>query len=275
MRAVVPPAAITDARSSGPAARIPVITPPEDPSRTSHPDDVEVIDRAALQPRASGPSEETLVAEADRLAIEAVRRNEEARAAQLRAERKIAAAKMAGDAATIAADAVRLLRQGNLPAAAQRMEEARTLETNLQSGKIPTSEISGAFVAAGAAFSGPVSSPTGSRASEPVPSAPPAPLPAASVLPPAPPAPSVPIFAGAAAEPLAAPRPSPSHAPPPGPTPAVSLAKPGIAAPSSADADAFRANLRPSLLGTPKGALLALALVGVGVVVVLVALLTK
>ena len=45
--------------------------------------------------------------------------------------------------------------------------------------------------------------------------------------------------------------------------------------PPHADAEAFRARLRPSLLGTPKGALVTLVLVGLGVVLLLAVLLTK
>jgi serine/threonine-protein kinase len=109
-----------------------------DPSRVSQGDDVEVLDRSKIAPLLT---EDALIAEADRLAIEAVRRNEEARAAQLRAERKAAAAKAAGDAARIAAEAVRMVRSAGLSAAAQRLDEARAIEQALQSGKIPGGDV--------------------------------------------------------------------------------------------------------------------------------------
>jgi serine/threonine-protein kinase len=284
----------------------PVISLPPDPSRTSHHDDVQVIDRAALQQHAAPPSEDALVAEADRLAIEAVRRSEEARAAQLRAERKIASAKVAGDAAMIAADAVRMLRGPGLAAAVKRMEEARSLDANLQSGKIPTSETTASLRAAMSSFNGPVSSPSGPRSMEGPPSGP---------LHPSQPPVSMPIFAGAAADPPGPIPLTPSYTPPP---PDPPRARPGAdfqpgghagghpqtpghpgghpqtpghpgghphspgppAQPQRppmplAESEAFHANLRPSLVGTPKGAMVALVVVGLGVVLLLVVLLAK
>jgi eukaryotic-like serine/threonine-protein kinase len=110
--------------------------PPSDPSRISQHDDVQVIDRNVLRQQVLH-SEEGIVAESDRLAIEAVRRNEEARAAQLRAERKAAAAKLAGEAARIAAEAVQLVRSAGIAAAAKRLEEAHAVEQTMQSGRFP------------------------------------------------------------------------------------------------------------------------------------------
>jgi serine/threonine-protein kinase len=140
-----PPPPPTEARAER-AARITARPPPPpspvDPARVSQHDDVQVIDRAALQQVVLG-SEESLIAEADRLAIEAVRRTEEAKAAQLRAERKAAAAKLASEAAMIAAEAVRLSRSAGLPVALKRLEEARQLEQAIQTGKLPVGDGSG------------------------------------------------------------------------------------------------------------------------------------
>src|SRR5262249_60693724 len=97
--------------------------------RGSNADDVEVIDRGKI---GKAITEEIVVAEADRLAIEAVRRGEDARAAALRAERKAAVAKLASEAAMIAADAGRLARAMGLPAAAKRLDEARKLEAAME-----------------------------------------------------------------------------------------------------------------------------------------------
>jgi eukaryotic-like serine/threonine-protein kinase len=76
-------------------------------------------------------TDEILLAEADRLSIESLRRGEEARAAAARAERKATVAKMAADAASIAADAVRISRSAGLAAARQRLEEARQIERSM------------------------------------------------------------------------------------------------------------------------------------------------
>src|SRR5262249_55425262 len=67
---------------------------------------------------------EGMMAEADRLAIEAVRRNEEAKTAQLRAEKKALQARLAGDAALVAADAVRMVQAAGFAAALARPGEA-------------------------------------------------------------------------------------------------------------------------------------------------------
>ncbi|MFT3770878.1 MAG: protein kinase [Minicystis sp.] len=121
-----------------------------DTSRVSQPDDVQVIDRDVLRQQVLH-SEEGLVAESDRLAIEAVRRAEEARAAQLRAERKAAAARLAADAARIAAEAVQMIRTAGIAAAAKRLEEAHAIEQNMIAGRFPASQpgsgSSGAFSA--------------------------------------------------------------------------------------------------------------------------------
>jgi hypothetical protein len=83
-----------------------------------------------------GITEEYLLAEADRLAVEAVRLGEEARNAAALAVRKTSMAKVAGDAAAIAAEAVRLVGAGGLSAGAHRLQEALALEASLRSGDV-------------------------------------------------------------------------------------------------------------------------------------------
>ncbi len=112
-------------------------------------DDVEILDRGALQAGAQGRSTsglltpDALVAEADRMAIEAVRSNEEARTAQQRAERRAVMARMAQEAAMIASEAVSLIHTAGMPAALKKLEEARAIEAALQSGKLGTADHSG------------------------------------------------------------------------------------------------------------------------------------
>ncbi len=265
---------------NGRASEPPPVTSPSDPMRNSDHDEVQRFDRNALQQaqqqaqqQASAMNEDAVVAEADRLAIEAVRRSEEARAAQIRAERKAQAAKLAGEAAMIAADAVRLIRSEGMAAAARRLEEARTVEQNLQSGRFPNGEVSSAMVVAPSSFPGPASN------------APPKPGPAYSEAPPAQPIylstpgpSSTPIFAGAAASssPIkgyAAPRPeglppaTQSH-PPEAPVPQPQHGPP-------VDAEAFRAQLQPSFMGLPGVAVAGLVVIVLLVVVLLVMLVAK
>ncbi len=242
-----------------------------DPARTSH-DDVQVIDRSMLQPRAAGMSEDSLIAEADRLAIEAVRRTEEARAAHLRAERKAASAKLAEQAARIASEAVQMIRSAGLPAAVARLEEARSLEQHLQSGKIPGPDMGhppSADLGAHAHSSNPPSYPVGST---------PGPL---SVPPqsgsldgggprPPPNPPGYPV--GSTLAPLSVP--PVSYAPPASP-PALRAPAPPPDPVPILDPDQFRANLQPTIMGLPTTAVAVLALVALVVVGVLVALLSK
>ncbi|MEJ7732706.1 MAG: serine/threonine-protein kinase [Polyangiaceae bacterium] len=81
-------------------------------------------------------TEPALRAEADRLAQEAMRLGEEAKGAAAVAVRKTTLAKMAGDAATIAAEAVRLVAAAGLERGAQRMDEALALEAALRRGEL-------------------------------------------------------------------------------------------------------------------------------------------
>ncbi|APR78351.1 serine/threonine protein kinase [Minicystis rosea] len=155
----VPPHAETQMTGSVPGVRVAELTasmsvsaPPVSPTfeagRASQPDDVQVIDRNVLRQQVLH-SEEGVVAEADRLAIEAVRRAEEARAAQLRAERKAAAARMAADAARIAAEAVQMIRTAGIAAAAKRLEDAHAIEQSMVAGRFPggAANTSGAYAA--------------------------------------------------------------------------------------------------------------------------------
>ncbi len=117
---------------SSPSYASPKTEPPSRAATTARltvGDDVQVIDRSTMSGAAL--TEESLIAEADRLAIEAVRRNEEARSAALRAERRAAMAKLSADAAAIAADAVRILSTSGLAAAGQRLEQARSVERSI------------------------------------------------------------------------------------------------------------------------------------------------
>jgi hypothetical protein len=235
---------------------------------------VQVLDRRAFQ-HAAPMTEEAVVAEADRLAIEAVRRNEEARAAQVRAERKIAAAKLAGDAARIATEAVRIIRSAGLAAAVKRLDEARALEQSLQSGKIPSADMMAVLRVDHDGAAGSIRPPY-------APSVPPSMLPPQppSYAPPAPPPlaplpsvargvdPRLPTFA----QPVASP---PTHPDPPYPPARPVPPAPPPPAPATVDVDAFAANLKPSILGLPVPAFAAVVVVGLGVLLVLILLLAK
>jgi hypothetical protein len=188
-------------------------------------DDAVFIDRAALgeqAPAASAADREALVAEADRFAIEALRCTEEARAAQVRAERKTVMARLAEEASKIAAEAVRLLETESFAAAAARMEEARRTRDGKGGPSIrPPDATPGRSVLPGppVAMGGEPSHPAPALNSPPLPV-----IPAMTV-------PVAPVFAGAAA----APEPSPPAAPAPLPLPpkAVHAAPPAAAAPSA------------------------------------------
>ncbi len=275
----------------------PVVPRAPDPARVTY-DDVQVIDRNALQH--SLTSEESVVAEADRLSIEAVRRSEEARAAQIRAERKAAAAKIASDAAALAADALRLLRASGLAAAIQRIEEARALDADLQAGKLPSGD-SGLSMRP----SGPVSAYPEATTTQPSAVFTPArdaavakhhAAPAESAGPPsflkqippigAPP-PNLHMHLPAIGAPpphLPPPSPHPKSlpAPPPSPHPQVPVmaAAPVTpqAFPASAkagDSDALPPNLHPTILGLPSTVVISLTAIALVVGVVLILLLSK
>jgi serine/threonine-protein kinase len=227
-------------------------------ARLSASDDVQVLDRNEMPAQAL--TEEALIAEADRLAIEAVRRSEEARAASMRADRRAAMAKMAAEAALIAADAVRLLGTSGLAAAAQRLEQARTVERTIPRAQgdvgaatapLPESVVSAAL-----------------RSSSPASGYPSQPTSRPSYLPP--------VYDGAALG--ATPRPSQASLPLPPPSP---ILLPGPVSysnlppdpgphPLAFDDRAFRAKLKPGVLGMPPLAIAGLGIVAFCVVFLLI-----
>ncbi|MBK8252080.1 MAG: serine/threonine protein kinase [Polyangiaceae bacterium] len=88
--------------------------------------------RAVDEPRSRPPiSEERLFAEADRFALEAVRFGDEAKAASARAERAAMIAKISGDAAAIAVEAVRIASTSGIGEAVRRLEDAYELERTI------------------------------------------------------------------------------------------------------------------------------------------------
>ncbi len=229
--------------------------PPPMRGRGGASDDVQVLDRKEMQGhQGHAITEESLVAEADRLAIEAVRRSEEARSAALRAERRAAMAKVAAEAALIAADAVRLLSSSGLAAAAQRLEQARQVERTIPRGQgdanASTAVLHDSASASHASlpqappanrpsFAPPVYEGAASSASQPPPS-----------FPQLPPSPTAPILL-----------PAPSSFTSASSGASASLqTDPGSRSPALDDA-AFRARLKPGLLGMPP-----LAIAGLGIV---------
>jgi hypothetical protein len=210
-------------------------------------------------PDRAAADQDMILSEADRLAIEAVRCNEEARAAQLRAERKAAASKRAGEAAMIAADAVRMLRTEGLKAALARLDEARAIGQTVENGKVPNGEVPAPRPRYDTP---PVPMPPPIAALAPSPSFAPPPTHALPVAA-APPAPlaSAPIFAGAAAD-------MPAR-------PATSIPPLPLLPPAPFDPDELRRNLKPSFLGMGAAAG-GIAVAGVLVlVVILVAVMAK
>jgi eukaryotic-like serine/threonine-protein kinase len=286
-RSGAPPAVPEPPRPRPPDPEPTPVSVVTDPARITNSDEVLVIDRNALH-KSLFATEEALVAEADRLAIEAVRRTEEARAAQLRAERKTAAAKLASEAAMIATEAVRMIRAEGLPAAVKRLEEARTLEQNLQTGKIPLPDPADLKAGAGrgtpSSFPGPASPTMASARAAVLPPVDPA-LPS---FPGGPPSTTTPVFTplaygpGAQAPPGAATTPLPSTAPPPPPPPPPQPA-PGPRQPPPALRPATPAQimeaeaLRPQglILGLPGAVVVALAIAGVIIVILLALLLAR
>ncbi|MEP7126081.1 MAG: serine/threonine-protein kinase, partial [Byssovorax sp.] len=256
------------APSYAPAAA-PSYTPPPSPSyqhpsepppraattaRLSASDDVQVLDRNEMPAKAL--TEEALIAEADRLAIEAVRRSEEARAAAMRADRRAAMAKMAAEAALIAADAVRILGTSGLAAAAQRLEQARNVERAIPRGQGEPGGSTGPLPDLASA----------SRSTTPAHGAPAPSRP--SFLPP--------VYDGAAAG--STPRPSQAQLALPPPSP---ILLPGPVSYSNLPADpgprplafddrAFRARLKPGVLGMPPLAIAGLGIVAFCVVFLLI-----
>jgi hypothetical protein len=254
-------------------------SPSFDPARASGGDEVEVIDRAALMQMAL-LTEDGLIAEADRLAIEAVRRGEEARGAQLRAERKAASARIATDAAQIAAEAVRMVRTAGIAAAAKRLEDARVLEQSLQAGKLGGTTGEARPGATGSTFPGALDGPSISGAGMDLGRA-------AAALAPFPGIDAARAHAIAGIpppQPLSVP-PPPLSAPPPYLPQLHEVARPATLPQSSLsglegapvlqtgpvpggygaapDDDAFRARLQPQILGVPSTVFVGLAVTGV------------
>jgi serine/threonine-protein kinase len=268
---------VPSAREPRPSHMQPPAPTPASASVTGD-DDAEVIDRAALVSAEharvlAAVDREAILAEADRFAIEAVRCSEEARAAQTRAERKAVAARVAGDAATIAAEAVRILSSGNIAGAMARMDDARAAAR----GEAVRPAVEPSQAPAQPANSPSVAPPAPSRAP---PSLAPPPLSVAPV-----PAPAPPVFAGAASH--GAPQPVP-----PQPVPMQPVAAPPVAVarvapepiaappqpirmPSAAELDEIATSMKPSFLGmgaAAGGVVVAGALL---LVVVLLAVLGK
>ncbi len=235
--------------------------PPQRASTTTRltaSDDVQVLDRNEMPAQAL--TEEDLIAEADRLAIEAVRRSEEARAASLRAERRGAMARMAAEAALIAADAVRLLGTSGLAAAAHRLEQARTVERTIPRAQrdagSATAPIPESVVASALRSSPPANGYPAQSTNRP------------SYLPP--------VYDGAALG--STPRPSHASLPLPPPSPILLPAPvsysnlppdPGPH-PLAFDDRAFRARLKPGILGMPPLAIAGLGIVAFCVVFLLI-----
>ena len=236
------------------------------PARLAASDDVQVLDRNEMQGRQghqvhqSQPlTEESLIAEADRLAIEAVRRSEEARAAALRAERRAAIAKMAADAALIAADAVRLLGTSGLAAATHRLEQARHIERT-----IPRAQ----------GDAGASTAPLHDNSASASHASPPSVAPATSQ-----PSFFPPIYEGAASG--SSQRPPSFPQLPPSPTAPILLPGPGSVTSANLQTDHgsrsavsddhdFRARLKPGLLGMPPLAIAGLGIVAFCVVFLLI-----
>ena len=227
-------------------------------ARLTASDDVQVLDRNEMP--APAITEESLIAEADRLAIEAVRRSEEARAAAIRADRRAAMARMAAEAALIAADAVRLLGTSGLAAAAHRLEQARTVERTIPRAQgdagSATAPLPESVVASALRSSPPTMGHPGHAANRP------------SYLPP--------VYDRAAMG--STPRPSQASFPLPPPSP---ILLPGPVSYSNLqpdpgpqrlafDENAFRARLKPGVLGMPPLAIAGLGIVAFCVVFLLI-----
>jgi serine/threonine protein kinase len=82
-------------------------------------------------------TEESLVNEAERLAILATHRSEDAQAAARMADRKAQIALMAADASRIANTAVELIATRGLSAAVERLQGAWRIEADVQNGRLP------------------------------------------------------------------------------------------------------------------------------------------
>jgi serine/threonine-protein kinase len=137
--------------------------------------------------RADVRAREDFLAEADRLAVEALRHREDADLAARIAAHRARVARIAHDAAALAAEAARIAAQGGGSEAARMMEEARQLEETLHREiEKPESELPPVAPEPKAGFSAPSHAAAAAEAQR------------SSVAPPAPTA-AAPAFAGAAA----------------------------------------------------------------------------
>lgn len=193
-------------------------------------------------------TEDRLFAEADRLALEAVRQSDEAKAAAARAERQAVIAKIAGDAAAIAVEAVRISSTQGVVEAARRFEDAYALEATIRRLSAAPLDV-------------PIPSMRPGRSTErivpqsappPHPSSPGGPQPhdgRPSYPAPMSPSQSSPSHVGPTAQAS-----SPAHGMPP-----AHGIQPGVA-PSTGQFDAFEEKLRPMIFGLPSLHVAALAI---------------
>ena len=189
--------------------------------------------------------EDRLRSEAERLSIEAMRLAEEAKAAYARAERKAALAKATSDAATMAAEALRIARAQGVADGLRRLEVALAMERSARATEgAAASTVSTSPPAFGAMAPPPI--PPQPQIPGLSPSAPPAAGPSIPAPPPIPPSPPV-----------------PGRSVPPGPSRLSD--RQALPAPDL-DADAFTTRLRPRVLGLQPPVLIAM---GVGVVIIL------
>lgn len=129
---------ITDVHAAPPGEALPGHIAPPSPTVPAPPVRSVPPPSVGGEPVANaGVSEAVLLGEADRLAIAAVRYDEDAKAQMASAARALAMARLAADAAAIAAEAVRLATTAGTARAASRLEEARALEQRLLRGELP------------------------------------------------------------------------------------------------------------------------------------------
>lgn len=194
-------------------------------------------------------TEQLLLAEADRLALDAVRRNDESKQAAAEAVRRATVAKITGEAARLAAEAVRLATTAGLAQAAKQLERVHALESSLD--RVGTGDE--------------VASSTSGSAAAPS-HAPPSHVPAST------------------APPSATTQPSPGQGlsvpsvrPEVESRPSLSPPDPGLALSGEfgqpTGLDAFRSKLRPTVFGMPTVLALGLAVSGIVALIVVLLLL--
>lgn len=205
-------------------------------------------DASPVPPVARPPqavTEQVLLGEADRLAMAAVRLGEEAKAAAALAVRKTTQAKIANDAAMIAAEAVRVAASSGIAAGARRLDEALALEASVLRGEgsvppgpTPISGIHPSVVAGGGS----------PRATGEVPVAPSGP----------PPMPPEHALIGAFDVTGVLP-----------PQPEGTISSLDVHRPSAFDPMSFRARLQPTVLGLPRNVVLGMGSVVLTLLVIL------